>query len=359
MKRLLLPLALLLVAAAALILLRPKSDERTARSARHGAPLIGFGLKRGGAFGCAEEAAMGTRFAICVPRAKLAEVAPIVFAEVRRIEALASEWREASPLAQLNRAAGGGARPVPRELFSLIARGVAIGKETGGAFDISWAAMRGVWRFEGAPSQPPKHADVVAARELVDYRRIELNEKKLTARLPLRGMALGLGGIAKGYALDRAASLLRQRKVSSFLLSAGGQVLAGERGDRPWRVGIRHPRGAKDARIATLEARNTSVATSGDYERYYVHEGRRYHHIIDPRTGYPTRGLQSVTVVCRHATRADALSTALMVMGLEEGRPFVEQLTGVEAVFVTAAGEVVATKGLAGRLRVALEGGRN
>lgn len=348
MKRLLLATALLTSATLALLLLRRSADPMEDAT---GKPLLGQGLSRDAAYACREGEAMGTRFAVCLPRATLEENAKAVLAEVRRIEALASEWRDASPLSLLNRGAGGGAQPLPPELFTLIAKGLELGRVTGGAFDVSWAAMRGVWRFGRASPRVPPRARVLAARELVDYRRVEIDARSRAVRLPLKGMALGLGGIAKGYALARAAALLRARGIDSFLLSAGGQVLVGAREDRPWRVGIRDPRGVPDARIATLELREVSVATSGDYERYFVHEGRRYHHVIDPRTGYPTRGLRSATVICKDATRADALSTALMVLGLEKGRALLERLKGVEAVFVDAAGRLSATPGMAASLR--------
>ena len=151
-------------------------------------------------------------------------------------------------------------------------------------------------------------------------------------------MKIGLGGIAKGYALDRAAELLRAHGVRDFLILGGGQVMAGGHKDgKPWRVGIRDPRGEPEDYFATLDVTDASTSTSGDYERYFVLDGVRYHHILDPRTGMPSKGLRSVTTVSPDATLADALSTAIMVLGAERGLALAESL-GVGAVLVDNAG---------------------
>jgi thiamine biosynthesis lipoprotein len=188
---------------------------------------------------------------------------------------------------------------------------------------------------------------------LIDYTLVNLDPEDEMVWLHEKGMLLGLGGIAKGYALDRAGEVLREAGFSSFLLQAGGQVLMeGRRGDRHWRVGIRDPRGGPDDYFATLDAENVSVSTSGDYESYFILDGRRYHHILDPHTGWPAEGIRSVTIVAADATLADALSTAVFVLGPEVGMDVVEGLTGVEAVIVDAAGEVHTTEGVRERITV-------
>jgi thiamine biosynthesis lipoprotein len=202
----------------------------------------------------------------------------------------------------------------------------------------------------------PPAAEIERRARLVDYRRVELDEAAGTVRLPEPGMMIGLGGIAKGYALAEAAEVLRGRGLEDFLLVSGGQVYAaggrseggpGAGEDRPWRVGVRDPRGGPEDFFALLELADASASTSGDYERYFVAAGVRY-----PRTGRPARGLRSATVVSADAVLADALSTGIFVMGPEAGLALAERLPGVEAVLVDDEGEVLTTAGLEGRLEV-------
>ncbi len=287
--------------------------------------------------------AMSTRVDLSLPAedAEKAELAWEVFATV---EAQANEWREDSPIGRVN-ARAPQAVVVPEDVFALVQRGVELGALTGGAFDISWAALWGLWDFS-TPGPVPDARECARRAAQVDYTRIELDPEQLTVRLP-EGMKIGLGGLAKGHALDRAAAALRAAGVRDFALSAGGQVLAsGEKDGRPWRGGVRDPRGAPDDYFALLDASNTSVSTSGDYERYFEHDGVRYHHILDPRTGLPARGLRSATVVSADATLADALATALMVLGRDEGLRLVAELKGTEAVVVDDHGRVFSTDGL-------------
>lgn len=270
--------------------------------------------------------------------------AALVFRTFEQVEALASEWRASSPLAVVNQAAGRGPVVVPAELLALLERGLALGKLTEGAFDVSWAALWGLWDFKRGVIPPAQQ--LVAALSKVDYRRVKLDPANRTVAIAA-GMKLGLGGIAKGWALDRASALLRKDGVASFSLSAGGQVLvAGGKKGRPWRVGVRDPRAGAQSYFAVISLRDGSVATSGDYERFFVRDGRRYHHILDPRSGQPTRGLRSATVVDGDATRADALATALMVLGRERGLALIEGLPGVDALVVDATGRVHRTSGL-------------
>jgi len=280
-----------------------------------------------------DEPIMATRVEVTLPEAQRHH-AEEVFAVFREVEAIASEWRSTSPLSEVNTSAGQPV-PVPEDLRTLLHRGVAIGEMTGGAFDITWGALWGLWDFSAEEPRVPQAEEVARRAALVDYRRVEIDDGGGTVRLARQGMVLGLGGIAKGWALDRSVLALLDAGVSHFSLSAGGQVVVGGlKGDRPWRVGIRDPRGKPDDYFAIVEASNVSVSTSGDYERFFVEEGVRYHHILDPRTGMPARGLRSVTVITPDATLADALSTALMVMGVEAGLALVERLPEVEAVLV-------------------------
>jgi thiamine biosynthesis lipoprotein len=302
---------------------------------------------------------MATRIDVTVPEGAAVtpdEAAKIVFEVFRRVDGWASEWKEGSALTRVNRSAGGVPVVVPLELIRLIQRGLDLSQRSGGTFDITWAALWGVWDFKAEVPLLPDPQLLEARLKKVDYRRVEVDEDSGTLRLPEEGMLIGLGGIAKGYALDRAGEALRARGVDSFNLSAGGQVLTaglahleGE-APRPWRVGIRDPRGGVEDYFASIEVSDASIATSGDYERFFMLDGVRYHHILDLRTGKPARVARSATVLCAEATLADALSTALMVLG-PEGLGVVER-AACEGVVVDAEGGVHRSVGIGDGLRV-------
>lgn len=296
---------------------------------------------------------MDTEVSVELPgAADAAAASDAVFAAFAEVEATMNEWRPESPLAAVNRAAGVAAVVVPDELLALIQRGQALGRLTDGAFDISWAALWGLWDFHAIPPRLPDRARLAERRALVDYRQIVVDQAARTVFLPRAGMALGLGGIAKGYALAKAQEALGRLGVRDYALSAGGQVLVGghKHPGRLWHVGVRDPRGPAEDYFAVLELTDTSVSTSGDYERFFVVDGVRYHHVIDPRTGWPSRGLASATIVTPDATLADALSTAVMVLGRERGLALLQRLEGVEGVLVDEGGKVWVTPGLAPHL---------
>ncbi len=288
------------------------------------------------------------------PRAQ--EDAETVFDVFDLVDERMSEWKASSPLSDVNRHAGDGPVAVPEDLRQVLHRGIEIGKLTDGAFDITWAALWGLWNFRAPEPHVPDPEEIARRVKLIDYRKVEIDDRAGTVRLPEKGMKLGLGGIAKGYALSRAAETLRDRGLESFMILGGGQVLAaGERregGGRPWRVGIRDPRGGPEDYFAVLDVVDQSVSTSGDYERYFLVDGVRYHHILDPRTGWPSKGLRSVTVISPDAVLADGLSTGIMVMGPEKGLALAERLEHVEAVLVDDHGKVEMTSGLRGRLKM-------
>ena len=266
------------------------------------------------------------------------------------VDALMSEWKPGSPLAAINRAAGGDPVAAPHELRAILNQNKHFGDVTGGAFDVTWAALWGPWNFRAPTPALPDPAEVARRAALVDYRRIEIDDVRGTVRLPAKGMAIGLGGIAKGWSLDRAAAVLRSRGVHDFLLSAGGQLLAsGSRDGTPWRIGLRDPRGAPDDSFATLDISGGSVSTSGDYDSFFEIDGKRYHHILDPRTGWPTHGTRCAIVFAPDATMADALSKVAMVLGADKGLALLGRLPGVEAVVVDDKGKWTSTPGLAGR----------
>ena len=295
--------------------------------------------------------AMSTTWQITLPEgsdpAATAAAADACFALFRRLDLELSEWKEGSPLAAVNRAAGTAPVAVPDDLFGLVTRAVEIGRQTEGAFDVSWAALWGLWDFRAAAPSVPDRSVIAGRRALVDYRRILLDPAARTVFLPAAGMKLGLGGIAKGFALDRAGVLLAERGFEDFLVVSGGQVYArGSRGGRAWQVGVRDPRGERDEIFATLPLRGGSLSTSADNESFFLVEGARYHHILDPRTGWPSTGLRSATVLHADPTLADALSTAVMVLGKERGLAVAARL-GAGALVVDEQGEIAMTPELA------------
>lgn len=275
-----------------------------------------------------------------------------VFAEFTRLDALMSVWHEASDVSRLNAAAGDRAVPVSHEVLEVLAAAHRISEWTNGKFDVTFGALSGLWRFDhDQDNRIPSRQDIEARLALIDYTAVRIDERAGTAFLARRGARVHLGGIGKGYAVDRAAAILHQRGLHDFLIQAGGDLyVSGRRGDRPWRVGIRDPRGPADASFASLDLTDGTFSTSGDYERSFIHEGRRYHHIIDPDRGEPAAGCRSVTIVAGSALLADGLSTGVFIMGPEAGMALVERLTGVEAVIVTSANEVLVSSGLQGRL---------
>lgn len=333
-------LAIVLAAALGVVLLRLATARRGAPPAADGARSVSF-----------TEEIMAAPITVLLPEADAAS-ARLVFDVFRDVDAAMSEWKASSPLSAVNAAAGRTPVTVPDDLRAVIRRGVEIGDLTGGAFDVTWAALWGLWDFKAASPAVPAADDIAARVALVGYDRVAIDDEAGTVFLPEPGMLIGLGGIAKGHALDRAAATLRARGIRSFLVSAAGQMMAGGRREgRPWRIGIRDPRGGIDDFFALVEASDVSVSTSGDYERYFVIDGVRYHHILDPRTGRPARsGVRSATVVSADATLADALSTAVFILGVERGLSLVERLDGVEAVIVDDEATVHVSSGLHGRL---------
>jgi FAD:protein FMN transferase len=274
--------------------------------------------------------------------------ASAVFDEFRRLDQLMSNWVETSDVSRINAAAGIKAVPVSDEVLRIIVLSQKVARKTGGAFDITVGAYRGLWKFDqDLDGTLPEPAEVEARRRLTGYRDLVVDSKHHTVKLRRKGMAITLGGIAKGYAVDRAAAILRDRGMKDFIVQAGGDLfVSGTKGSQKWRVGIRDPRGARDATFALTELEDRTFSTAGDYERGFVKDGVRYHHILDPKTGYPTRGCRSVTVIARDALTADVWDTALFVMGTERGLKMAEKLPDIEAVFVDAKNRVRVSSGL-------------
>jgi thiamine biosynthesis lipoprotein len=276
----------------------------------------------------------------------------LVFAEFDRLDALMSVWREGSDIERLNNAAGLHAVAVSNEVRAVLRVARQVSDWTGGKFDVTFGALSGLWKFDhDQDNRVPEPADVAKRIPLIDYRALEVDDSAGTAMLKKAGMRAHLGGIGKGYAVDRAAEILRRQGLHDFMIQAGGDLyVAGRRGDRPWRLGIRDPRGPVDKTFAALDLTDGTFSTSGDYERFFIKNGRRYHHILDPDLGEPADKCRSVTIVADNAMLADALSTGVFVVGPDAGMALIERLPNVEGVIVSAKNEVLISSGLRSRL---------
>ncbi len=281
--------------------------------------------------------------------------AELVFTEMRRLDALMTTWTEDSDVSRINSAAGAktGVK-VADETFAVIARAQEISKKSKGVFDITVGAFAGVWKFdEDMDGKLPDPVLVEERRALVGWKDLVLDRKRKTVRLKRPGMRITLGGIAKGYAVDRAARLLWEAGFTDFILQAGGDMyVSGKKGSKSWAVGIRDPRGKREQSFAVAPVENHSFSTSGDYERAFVKDGVRYHHILDPRTGQPARASRSVTIRAKDAFTADAWSKVLFILGADEAMALVESLPDFEAVFVDADNHVHVSSGLKDSLTV-------
>jgi thiamine biosynthesis lipoprotein len=308
-----------------------------------------------------DEPAMGTRVHLGayttpsigdepIKRAMTAAVA-----EMRRLENLMTSWRQDSEIAAVNRGAGTAVR-VGAETFEVIDKSLWAGKVSNGAFDITFQTMSGLWKFGDAAENEPKVPDqteVERLRKLVDYRLIELDAKARTVTVPKR-RSIDLGGIAKGYAVDRAANVLKERGLSSFLVQAGGDLYGAGRkpnGAR-WVSGIQDPRGPQGSYFAVLDLEDHAFSTAGDYARSYMVDGKRYHHIIDPKTGYPATASRSVTIWARDAFTADAIDDGVFILGPEKGIALVESLEGVGAVIVDQNNKLWLSKRIQDRVKI-------
>lgn len=271
-----------------------------------------------------------------------------VFREFERLEALLSVWRDGSDVRRLNAGAGVAPVPVSADTIEVLTVARQAGDWTGGKFDITFGAIADLWKFDhDQDNSVPDRRAVEARLPLVDYSQVHVDRAAGTAYIGRRGARIHLGGIGKGYAIDRAIALLREHGLTDFLIQAGGDLyVAGVNGDRPWTLGINDPRGAAGTSFATVEVANATVSTSGDYERFFLKDGTRYHHLIDPDLGEPARLCRSVTIVADRAILADVLSTGVFILGPADGMALVESLPGIEAVIVSAANEVTVSSGL-------------
>jgi thiamine biosynthesis lipoprotein len=296
-----------------------------------------------------ERALMGTRVivkALGPDRELLNRAVDAAFDEVWRLERLMSNFMPDTELSRINQQAGKSPVRVSRELFDLIKRSLEFSDFTQGTFDISFASVGKLWNFRTGVLP---NADAVKAQlPFVDYRKIQLNEKDSSVFLPFPQMEIGLGGIGKGYAMDRAMAILTAHGINNAIVMAGGDsLIRGKKGKELWRIGLRDP-DKEDGVLAVLPLEDQAISTSGDYERFFIKDGVRYHHILDPRTGYPARLCRSVTVLARDATTSDALTKGVFILGPQRGIELVSRLDGVEAIVIDDQGKMYLSPGLAG-----------
>lgn len=276
------------------------------------------------------------------------------FREMKRLEDLLTVWKPDSDVSRINAAAGQAAVQVQPETMECLQLSVHFAQLTTGKFDPTFGALSGLWRFDhDQDDQIPDPAEVRRRLKLIDYRKLSLDPERSTAKLERPGMKLHLGGIGKGYAVDKTVALLRARGFQDFMVQAGGDLyVAGTKGDRAWRVGIRDPRGPPSSYFAASEVTDASFSTSGDYERSFLKDGVRYHHILDPATGNPAMACRSVTIMAKDAVTADGISKGVFILGPERGLALVESIDGAGAVIVDRENRVHVSKRLEGRLKL-------
>lgn len=271
----------------------------------------------------------------------------LAISEVKRIENLISDWIPTTQISKVNQNAGVVPVKVDLEVYNLVERAIKISKLTSGAFDISYASMDKIWKFDGSMKEMPTPDAIKKSVEKVGYQNIILNPKDTTIFLKNKGMKLGLGGIGQGYIADKIKALLQEKGCSSGLVNVSGDINTW--GKQPngeaWTVGIINPMN-KNKVFATFPLIDSAVETSGSYEKFVNFNGKRYSHIIDPRTGYPASGIISISVFAKQTELADALATGIFVLGIEVGLDLINQLNGIECIIVDDKGGIHASKNI-------------
>jgi thiamine biosynthesis lipoprotein len=295
---------------------------------------------------------MGTVVEVSVEGADsdaLKQAVDAAYREMGRLSDMMNHYNPDSVVSAINSAAGRHAVAAPPELRQVLEMARRASERSHGAFDITVGSIRG-WRFDPRNPARPTPAQVKAQLPLVNYRNVVVDERAGTVYLKTPGMRIDLGGIAKLYIIDAGMQVLRGHGIEHAMINGGGDVeVLGTTQGHPWRIGIRNPR-APDQLLAVLEATRGFVVSSGDYERYFVRDGKRYHHIIDPRTGNPTQGPHGVTLVSDDLATVNGLSAAVMVMGEQAGEALIRDTAGLEGLIIGRDGTIWVSPGLAPRL---------
>lgn len=294
-----------------------------------------------------EEAIMGTRCAVelwATDRPQGEAAMEAVLADMRRIDALMSTYKAESEVSRVNAGAAKAPVSVSEELFLLLQTAQQYSALSSGAFDITYASVGYLYDYRA--HQRPDSKTIAAALPTVDYRQLRLDPARLTVAFGKPGMRIDLGGIAKGYAVDRGIEILKQRGLTHAMVNAGGDTrVSGDRFGKPWVIGIRHP-DRKDEIVLRLPLVDAAFSTSGDYERFFDEGGVRYHHIIDPKTGLSPHEVRSVTIIASNATRTDGLTKTVFILGPKAGLAFIDSLPDADAIVIAADGKVSYSKGL-------------
>jgi len=273
------------------------------------------------------------------------------FAEIGRLDTLLNFFSEKSELSMINRNAGLSGVRVSPETMEVVEKAIEVSEKSGGAFDITIGPEISQWNF--SLKIKPDDKSIKKLLGLVDYKLIQVDKARSTVYLKEKGMLMDLGGIAKGYAADKAVEELKKKGIRSGLVSVAGDIKAfGLKPDGTrWRVGIRNPRSteASNEIMATVEINDAAISTSGDYQRYLILDGKRFHHILDPKTGYPAQGCQGVSVIAGDGVYTDAFSTGVFVLGPEKGMELLQRM-GFEGLIVDKDGSIHTTPGLKGKL---------
>lgn len=301
---------------------------------------------------------MGTIVEITVKEARPG-VVEAAFAEIERLEALMSSYIPTSDVSKVTAAAGGGKVTVSPEVIEVVETAVKVARLSGGAFDPTVGVLGALWDFGGESARVPEKKELEKVLLLVDYTRIIIDPDRRLLSLGTESMRLDLGGIAKGYIVMKAVQILEAQGVRWGIIRAGGDMVVFQEdkelpGAEPFTIGIQHPRESGKL-LGAIRLIDGAFATSGDYERFFIKGDERYHHILDPATGYPARGSRSVTIIAASPadpTMADGLSTAVFVMGPTKGMALIESIDGVEGVIVDSRGEVFVSTGLGDDLTI-------
>lgn len=273
-----------------------------------------------------------------------------------KIDLELSRTNKYSDLYKVNAASGKEAVKVSQGTFDVVKLALSYAEETDGLLDPSIGPLINLWDIGHEGAKVPDKDDLETARKLTDYRKVVLDEANLTIKLEEPGMVLDLGSIGKGYAADQVAKYMHDHDLNSALINLGGSsinAVGGKPDGADWNVGLQDPVKSRGSQLGTVKINNETIDSSGVYERFFMEDGVRYHHILDPRTGYPTQnGLMSITIVSDNATDADALSTAAFVMGLKDGMAYIEKQPGIEAFFILDDNSIHATSGLKDRINL-------
>jgi thiamine biosynthesis lipoprotein len=267
------------------------------------------------------------------------------FQEMKRIETLMSPWIDSSDVTRINRSAGKEWVKVSPETMEVIKKAKEISELSEGGFDITVAPLVELWREAGERKTPPSMKDVKGKLDLVNFRKIGIDPKGKVF-LEKEGMAIDLGGIAKGHAVDKAFNVLRSLGYNNLIVNAGGDLrVGGTKNNQPWSIGIQNPREPQNI-LTRIPLSDVAVATSGDYQKFFIYQDKKYHHIFNPKNGFSTEGCQSVTIVTKDCTTADGLATAIFVLGPQKGYALCQKLDGVDCLIAYEEGKIIGSPNL-------------